>query len=285
MGFICILRHMKTMRRLCLIVGCGVLLTTSVPAQKLARTGLDAGYYDMYNLNFAGAHKVFGEWMKTNPDDPLGPASDAAAFLFSEFDRLGVLDVELFTDDDTFTARKKLPPNPQARRDFEDRAAQGERLARAKLQKAPGDAQALYALTLISGLRSDMAAMIDKKDYAALKLTEQGSKLAAQTLASDPNLYDAHIAVGVENYMLALKPAILRLFLFMRGDAMDKEEGVRQIRICAEKGHYLAPFARLMLAVTDLRAGNMAHAREMLSGLATEFPQNTLYRRQLDRIR
>ena len=268
-----------------LFVVCAALLTTAAPAQKLVRTGLDAGYYDMYNLDFAAAHEVFGDWIKAHPDDPLGPASDAAAFLFSEFDRLGVLDVELFTDDDTFTSRKKLPPDPKTRHDFEDRASQGERLARATLQKNPRDAQALYALTLISGLRSDMAAMIDKKDYAALKLTEQGSKLAAQTLASDPNLYDAHIAVGVENYMLALKPAVMRLFLFMRGDAMDKEEGIRQIRICAEKGHYLAPFARLMLAVTDLRAGNKAHAREMLRGLATEFPQNTLYRRQLDRIR
>lgn len=259
---------------------------TLVPlrAQKLARTGLDAGYYNMYNLDFTGAHQVFADWMKAHPEDPLGPASDAAAFLFSEFDRLGVLDVELFTDDDTFTSRGKLVPNPDIRRQFESRATQGEALARSQLQKNPKDAHALYSLTLINGLRSDLAAMIDKKDYAALKLTEQGSKLAEQTIAADPNLYDAHIAVGVENYMLALKPAILRLFLFMRGDAMDKAEGIRQIRLCAEKGHYLAPFARLMLAVTDIRGGNKAHAREMLGGLAAEFPQNTLYRRQLERI-
>jgi hypothetical protein len=222
--------------------------------------------------------------MKMHPEDPLGLASDAAAYLFSEFDRLGVLDVELFADDDHFTGRGKLTANTDARRNFEDRAARGEALARSVLQQRPKDARALYALTLIYGMRSDYAAMIDKKDYAALKLTEQGSKLAEQTLAADPTVFDARIAVGVENYMLALKPAILRLFLLMRGDPMDKEEGIRQIRLCAEKGHYLAPFARLMLAVTDLRAGDKTHAREMLRVLAEEFPQNTLYRRQLERI-
>lgn len=262
-----------------------VVLSPAVMTAQLARTGLDAGYYDMYNLDFAGAHQVFGAWMHDHPEDPLGPASDAAAYLFSEFDRLGVLDVELFTDDDNFTGRIKLLPNDQLRQLFEQRASQADALAQAQLKRQPNDARALYALTLMCGMHANYAAMIDRKDYAALKYTEQGSKLAKQTLAADPNLYDAYIAEGVENYMLALKPAILKIFFAFRGDSMNKEEGIRQMRLCAEKGHDLAPFARLMLAVTDIRAGDKAGAKELLGGLAREFPQNTLYQRQLERIR
>ncbi len=41
----------------------------------------------------------------------------------------------------------------------------------------------------------------------------------------------------------------MRFFLLMRGDHMSKEDGIREMRLTAEKGHYLAPFARLMLAV------------------------------------
>ena len=251
----------------------------------LAHSGLDGGYYDMYNLDFAGAHQVFAAWMQQHPDDPLGPASDAAAFLFAEFDRLGVLDVELFTDDDTFTGRGKLQPNPDVRKQFEARASQADNMANTVLKQHPGDARALFTLTLMSGMHANYAAMIDKKDFAALKFTEQGSKFAEQTLKVDPSLYDAHIAVGVENYMLALKPAIMKLFFMFRGDPMDKEEGVKQMRLCAEKGHYLAPFARLMLAVTDIRSDNKAGARDLLAGLAREFPKNTLYQRQLERIK
>jgi hypothetical protein len=276
---------MDGMLRIRLVVAAVLLVSPVAHADPLARTGLDAGYYDMYDLDFAGAHKVFAEWMQQHPDDPLGPASDAAAYLFSEFDRLGVLDVELFADDDSFTGRTKLQPNADVRRSFEARAAQAEGIANSTLKQHPKDARALYALTLMSGMHANYAAMIDRKDYAALKFTEQGSKYAEQTLSADPNLYDAHIAVGVENYMLALKPAILKLFFLFRGDAMDKEEGIRQMRLCAERGHYLAPFARLMLAVTDLRANDKAHAREMLRGLAQEFPRNALYKRQLDRIK
>jgi hypothetical protein len=78
---------------------------------------------------------------------------------------------------------------------------------------------------------------------------------------------------------------VLKLFLLFRGDPMNKEEGIRQMRLCAEKGHFLAPFARLMLAVTSLRAGNKPEARAILGSLAQEFPHNTLYQHQLDRIR
>jgi hypothetical protein len=52
---------------------------------------LERGYREMYNLSFEDAHKNFTEWQQIHPDDPMGPVSDAAAYLFSEFDRLHIL--------------------------------------------------------------------------------------------------------------------------------------------------------------------------------------------------
>ena len=253
-------------------------------AEPLAHTGLDQGYADMYNLNFPAAHQVFTSWTQAHPQDPLGPASDAAAFLFSEFDRLGVLDIELFADESRFTGRTRTAPDSGVRQQFDQRVTQAESLASAALTRNPADARALYSQTLIAGLHADYAAMIDKKDFAALKFTEQGSALAQRTLAADPSLYDATIAVGVENYMLSLKPAAMRFFLKLRGDRTSKEEGIRQLRLTAEKGHFLAPFARLMLAVAELKDNHPDQARTLLTALAQQFPQNTLYSRQLARI-
>jgi hypothetical protein len=273
----------RSLRVLTLVLLC--IFITGLHAEPLTHTGLDEGYYDMYNLDFAGAHKVFEAWMQAHPEDPLGPASDAAAFLFTEFDRLGVLDIELFSDEDRFTGRKPPPVDQNIRRSFEQRAAQTDALTAAALKKNPNDARALYTSTMLAGLRSDYAAMIDKKDYAALKYTEQASGFAKKTLAADPTMYDASIAVGVENYMLSLKPGVMRLFFFLRGDSTSKEEGIRQMRLVAEKGHYLAPFARLMLAVCELKDHRPEEARAILTGLAQQFPQNTLYSRQLARMK
>jgi hypothetical protein len=46
----------------------------------------------------------------------------------------------------------------------------------------------------------------------------------------------------------------------------------------------LAPFARLLLAVAAVRDKDPQTARNLLSGLAHEFPQNPLYSAQLARI-
>jgi len=245
---------------------------------------LDQGYRDMYNLDFSGAHAQFSHWMQDHPEDPLGAASDAAAYLFGEFDRLGIIDVQLFADDSRFDRRSKLTPDPAVRKEFEDRADQANRLGDAALAHNPKDANALYAKTLVCGMRSDYALMIDKRDVQALSYSKQASALARQTLAVNPTLYDAHLASGVENYMLSLKLAPLRWLLSLTGAGTDRAEGIRLLQVTASQGHYLAPFARMMLAVAAIRDGHPQQARDILSALSREFPRNSLYTRERDRI-
>ena len=68
------------------------------------------------------------------------------------------------------------------------------------------------------------------------------------------------------------------------GTGTNKSEGVRLLKLTAEQGHYLAPFARLMLAVGELRDGRVEQGKAILIGLSQEFPQNTLYQRQIARL-
>ena len=65
-----------------------------------------SAWLQMYDLKFQDAHITLERWQESHPDDPLGPASDAAPYLFSELTRLGVLESELFTDDTRFKNRK-----------------------------------------------------------------------------------------------------------------------------------------------------------------------------------
>src|SRR5438270_5494782 len=69
-------------------------------------------YRQMYNLDFEGAHRTLAEWQQTHPEDPMGPASDAAAFLYSEFDRLHILQSEFFASDSGFFHMHKPAPDP-----------------------------------------------------------------------------------------------------------------------------------------------------------------------------
>jgi hypothetical protein len=257
------------------------LFASSTP---LTGTPLNDGYYALYNLDFAAGHAFFQQWMAAHPQDPLGPASDAAAYIFNEFDQLGVLDIELFADDSRFTSRKRPDVDPILKKGFNDRADQADRLADAALQRNPNDANAYYVKAVTSGMRADWSSLVDRHEFGAYRYSELASKYAKQALALNPTLYDANLAVGIENYMLSLKAAPIRWFLGMTGAGTNKQEGVRLLKLTAEHGHYLAPFAKLMLAVGELRDGRVQQGKAILIGLSQEFPRNTQYQRQIARL-
>jgi hypothetical protein len=119
---------------------------------------------------------------------------------------------------------------------------------------------------------------------AGLGYMKAGRALAEKLLALDPSCYDAYLAVGVENYLLGNNAAPVRWLLRLGGAETDKQEGIAKLRLTAEKGHYLAPYARLLLAVAALRDHDRETARRLLAALAEEFPQNALYRKELARL-
>ncbi len=238
----------------------------------------------MYDLKFDEAHSTFAAWERSHSDDSLGPGSNAAAYLFSELARLGALESELFVDDSRFKDRAKLRPDPARKALFVQEIAQADRLADAALQRSGADSNALFVKSLTFGLRADNAGLIEKESFAALRYTKESRVFAERLLQAKPEAADAYLGLGVENYLLSLKPAPLRVLLRVTGSNVNRERGLEEIRETAIHGHYLEPFANLLLAVAALRDNNPVRARELLGELHRRFPDNELYTREMDRI-
>jgi hypothetical protein len=245
---------------------------------------LERGYAQMYNLQFPAAHATFRAYQQAHPDDPMGYVSNAAAYLFSEFDRLHILESDLFVDDRKFDNRSKLTPDASLKQQFNAELQAGAAAAARALAKQPDDRNALFAQVLANGLQSDYTALIEKRNFASLQYVKNGRMQAEKLLAIDPTYYDAYLAIGVENYLLGINSAPVRWMLRMAGAQTNKEEGLEKLRLTASKGHYLAPFARLLLAVAALRDKDPQTARTLLAGLAKDYPGNQLYVAELARI-
>lgn len=259
----------------------GLALSALGAAEELL---LDQGYRDMYNLAFGAAHESFRRWERLHPDDPMGPVSDAAAFLFAEFDRLRILQSELFVEDRRFRTLARQPADPAVRAQFQEALGRSERLARSILVKEPADRRALLATVLRLGLWADYLALIERKDLAALSAIKEARSNAERLLALHPDCADAHLAVGVENYLLSLKPLLVRWLLRLGGARTDEQQGLERLRITAERGRYLKPYAQLLLAVAELRSHRPEAARSILRSLAEQFPGNRLFREELERL-
>jgi len=192
--------------------GCALSLmarAVDLPRSALA-SALDRGFFGLYNLDFAGAQRDFSSWQKLHPDDPVGPVSEAAGFLFAEFNRLGVLESQFYANDTAFVGRPKLTPDPALREHFMAAIGRAENLSHARLAKDPHDRDALFALTLSSGLEAHYAALIEKHNLASLHFTKEASASARRLLAVCHDCYDALLATGFSKYILGSMAAPLR---------------------------------------------------------------------------
>jgi hypothetical protein len=245
---------------------------------------LDHGFQLLYSLDFDAAHGIFAGWEQTHPDDPMGPTCDAAGLLFSEFHRLGILEAQFFEDDKSFAGRPAQTPDPVVRARFNAAIQKAQSSARARLVKDPKDRDALFALTLTDGLQADYSALIEKRNVASLRYTKEATTWAQQTLAVDPECYDAHIAGGISKYLIGSMAAPVRWLVRLGGISGDKQAGIQELRLVAAHGHYLAPFADILLAIAYVRDHDKPHARELLASLRTEFPTNPLFGQEIARL-
>ncbi len=266
----------------------GCVLGAFVQAEDVARpaavSALDHGFSGLYNLDFAGAQKDFTTWQQMHPDDPVGPVSEAAGFLFSEFNRLGVLEAQFYENDEAFADRPKLTPDPAVRARFLAAIGRAETLSRARLAKDAKDRDALFALTLSAGLQADYAALIEKRNLASLHYTKEASASAQELLAVCHDCYDALLATGFSKYLIGSMAAPIRWILRLGGLPADKQGGIADLETTAEHGHYLAPFARILLAIAYVREKDKPRALQLLTALGREFPGNTLFPREISHL-
>ncbi len=261
-----------------------VVLMVAPAVRAEAPSSLERGYALMYGLDFASARQVFGAWRAEHPGDPLGPMSEAANLLFDELDRSGRLQAQFFVDDAPLTTARSSALPSGLRERFDASLDEAERLAKAQLAGDPRDCNALFGLATVYGLRADYAAIVEGRGMAALSYTRQATRLARTLLAIAPDYADAHLSIGVSEFIVGSLVAPLRWLLRIGGYQGNKARGIEDLKIAAERGRLLGPFARIMLSVAYLREHDTARARALLAGLDREFPSNPLFARELRRI-
>jgi len=246
---------------------------------------LDAGFHLLYELKFAEARQHFEAFQKSHPKDPLGSAAEAASYLFEECYRQGVLTSAYFLDNNRFLGKVPIKADPELRAAFFAADKQTLALAQPILQKNPDDANALFAMTLSLGMQADYASLIDKHQLDSLKMIREADSYAKRLLAIAPEGADAYLNLGAANYIIGSLPAFKRFLLGFVGIHGDKELGIQQLQIAADHGHYLRPFAKILLALAALRERKPEIARAQFKELAAEFPQNPLFVRELAKLK
>jgi tetratricopeptide (TPR) repeat protein len=272
-----LLRFPATLAAACLFLLCA-------RAAGQAASDLDAGFHAMYETKFTQARATFLAFARAHPTDPLGPAAEAASYLYQEFYAQGVFTSEFFLDDKRLLSGVNRPPDSARRWGFLTKNREATTMAEKLLEQNPNDAHALFVLTITEGMQADYLSLVEKRQFESLRYIRRAEHDAERLLAVDPHAEDAYVALGAAHYIIGCLPGYKRFFLRLGGIRGDRERGMAELQLAAARGRYLRPFAESLLALAALREHQPALARQLFAKLSGEFPENPVFTRELQRL-
>jgi hypothetical protein len=264
--------------RFCLIA---VLLCSYASAEPQT---VDEAVNHLYNFQFTATQETLDRIVAAHPQDPLPYAFRAAGYLFSELDRMGTLEAEFLSSDDWAYDKKKKTPDPAVRAQMQKALQDAQSRGEAALKIDPKDRNALFAMTIAQGVTADYMALVDKRQFGSLSPSKRSNDYAQQLLKLDPKFYDAYLTAGFSDYVVGSLPFFVRWFVHWDNVSGNKEVGKQHLELAAREGHYFRAFARILLAIVDLREKRPVEAQKLLAELSHEYPQNQLFRKELAKL-
>ncbi len=238
----------------------------------------------LYSFSFPAAHANIDRYIAAHPREPLGYAIRASAYLFYELDRLGILESEFLTSDKHIADKKALRPDPEVRAKFLKAVEDAQSRADTALAANPNDRQALFAMSIVEGVTTDYMAFVEKHQIASLSSAKRSNNYAQRLLKLNPPCVDAYITAGISEYMVGSLPFFIRWFVHFDNVQGSKEQGVKNLELVVRDGRYFKPFAKILLAIIDLREKRPRDTEKLLEDLARSYPSNPLYRKELARV-
>jgi hypothetical protein len=120
---------------------------------------------------------------------------------------------------------------------------------------------------------------------ASLKMAREADQFAKKLLVVVPYAADAYLGLGTANYIIGSLSELKKFLLGFAGIHGDKKVGIQQLEIVADHGHYLRPFAKILLALAALREKKTEVARKQLTEFVAEFPENSLFASELAKLK
>lgn len=272
----------RTFNLICALLCLAVLPDQGATAS--AATAIDWAFTRMYNCDFAGAHAILQEQIQKHPDDPLLYSVRAAAFLYSEFQRLNILEADFFANDDKVTDRRRLKPDPSIHAELFRMTAEARRKAEARLAVSPNDRDAMFAMCMASGVETDYISLVEKRYIRGYSLSKETQQYARRLLTLNPPCYDAYLTLGSAEYIVGNLNFFFRLFVRFDQIEGSKQKAIEELTRVVERGRYFPTYAKILLSVIYVRENQPQKALVLLREMEHDYPENPLFRLEIQHI-
>jgi tetratricopeptide (TPR) repeat protein len=236
------------------------------------------GFVHFYNNEFDEAVTYFEKDVRAQPHNPEAYNHLAQGILYRELFRNGALESELVTGANPFLRRPKMNISAEDKTRFMECISKAISLSESLLKTDPRDIHALYCLAVAHGFRANYLFLVEKSWMDSLRSATTGRKTEQKILEIDPSFVDAHLGLGVHDYIVGSLPFYMRAFGFLAGIHGDRDDGIQEIEMVNRNGILSRYDAEILLAAIYRRERMPQRAIPLLKDAAARFPRNYLFR-------
>lgn len=247
---------MKSARTLLSFAVLLLVLTLPLPAapadEAAVRQQVLAGIDAMYSMRFDDARTVFNKVIQQQPDNPTGYFFRATIHMWKYlFDR--------------------SEPDLGAFLTESDRTIE---IAEEALDGNPDDSRARTYIGAMYGYR----AMVNIQAENYLKASWDARNCythLSETLRRNPREYEAYLGMGIFNFVIGALPETSQLVMNIAGMTGDKDRGLQQLQLAAERAVYAGNDAKLVLGLLNVYyKGDYGAGIGYLKDLLQKYPTN-----------
>lgn len=217
---------------------------------------LNSAISDIYNFNFT---KAFSSLQNISVKYPKDHRSHYYKSLIYSWFYLGSLN-EAYRDSFEYYSEKTLN---LLNRNIDDEESE-------KVEKLFWTGMVYYNKSVVNARANQYASSI-------ISLNEMRKNLST-AIDTDSSFIDAYLALGLSNFAFAEVPAALKWAANLVGFDSDKESGLKNVQLVADKGKILKTDAKFYLSQIYSRVIiDYEQADKILSALVKSYPRNLLF--------
>ena len=233
------------------------------------------GFDLLYNLDYEGARRRFRELTTAFPSHPAGYQLLAASLWLKTLNESRRLQASLYNNEG-FYKEKDDKVDPKVQAEFRELTRKTKELCEARLKADPKDADALYYLGAVEGLKAAWGSMVERSFMSAMTNGKDSVGHHRDLLKIDPKYTDAKVTIGMYDYVVGALPPLVKLGATMIGYRGSKKRGIATLEEVAREGRYARDDAKTMLVALLKRERRYREAYNYANELATKYPRNYL---------
>jgi tetratricopeptide (TPR) repeat protein len=253
----------RLLQHLCFILFTSVLIfvahpgTASAPPQPAQlRTYFRQGIEKAFNLDTQGATGIFQRAVELDRENPLGYALLAMAHMFA---------YEM-----NFDPNERAQEQESMLLDVDEALSRGQK----RIEKSDRNGQVYFAMTLAKIVKIRWA-IAQKSYFMTMHETAAIWDYLEKAKAEDPQNFDVYFSMGLLHYHLAHLSAAARFFSSLFITAGNREKGLQELELAAQKGDLLKELAQAeLVSVYGSFEEQPTKALPIARELKEKFPRN-----------